>query len=240
MYRLGNRILHAGNKLVYTKGIPKVMIYDVAGTYTFTVPEDVKQIIVECIGGGASGVGGTTNGHVGGGGGGGAYAKKTFAVSAGQNYTLVVGAGGATHISSIAGGDTWFSANTILLAKGAPSAGSYGNNLGGQGGSLTLSRGDVKYAGGNGGDATYYVNSGGGGGGAWRTTGNNGVGITGGAAIPDYGGGGGDGILGSTITISTAGKTGFAFGGGGGGAYMKDTYDKTGGAGMNGIVVISW
>lgn len=52
MYRLGNRILHAGNKLFYSEGKPEGIIYDVAGTYTFTVPENVKEIIVECIGGG--------------------------------------------------------------------------------------------------------------------------------------------------------------------------------------------
>src|SRR5215472_13576527 len=65
---------------------------------TFTVPNGVSNIVVECYGGGAAGsFANGINGFYGGtGGGGGAYAKAQLTVSANQQFAVTVGTGGAS------------------------------------------------------------------------------------------------------------------------------------------------
>ncbi len=55
------------------------------------VPEGVTSVLVELWGGGGAGAAGGTPG---GGGAGGSYARATFAVTAGEQFTVSVGAGG--------------------------------------------------------------------------------------------------------------------------------------------------
>lgn len=77
-----------------------VTVYDVAGTYTFTVPANVTKVKIEAIGAGGGGGGWgasyyyerQTNGTSGGNG----KRKELYLdVTPGQTYTVVVGAGGA-------------------------------------------------------------------------------------------------------------------------------------------------
>ena len=70
-------------------------VYDIPGTYTWTVPAGVTSICVVCVGGGAgtaSNVDGTGSSYHGGGGGGLVY-KNSISVTPGTSYTVVVGSG---------------------------------------------------------------------------------------------------------------------------------------------------
>jgi hypothetical protein len=149
--------------------------FDSAGTYTFTFPPGVTSINVEAWGGG--GPTGTARGS---GGGGGAYSRSTFSVTPGAEYTINVGAGGAT---GQAGGDSWFGAPATLLAKGGASPGP--TDGGAQGGQASLGVGSTKYSGGNGGNRGSSSNNtggGGGGGGSAFPTANGGNGGNGGGS----------------------------------------------------------
>ena len=95
---LGSSIFHAQNT---------TQVFDTPGTYTWTVPACVTSITVDVWGGGGGGgavwsrFNPTTNGSssaeactAAGGGGGGGFVRRTYTVVPGQNYTVVVGAGG--------------------------------------------------------------------------------------------------------------------------------------------------
>jgi len=184
-------------------------------TGTFTVPSGVTSITVEAIGGGGNSVA-----NVGFGAGGGAYAKSNaIAVTPGSTFYVNIGTAA----------DSW--ANTsnsapvvgvtpttqAVLAKAGASGSSTG--LGGQ---ASLSLGDVKYSGGNGGtsqrvDAFSYY----------------GLGGSGGAAGP-YGAGGNGGDALTSVSVNPGGGGGgagsFSSSGGGGAGYVPiNTY--TGGNG---------
>ena len=82
--------------------------YSTAGTFTWTAPAGVTSVTVQVWGGGGRG-GSISGGYgeaTGGGGGGGAYSSKTnIAVTPGNGYTVVVGAGSN---STSAGGNSYF------------------------------------------------------------------------------------------------------------------------------------
>lgn len=207
---------------------------------TWTVPANVRQIMVEAIGEGATG---STNG-----GGGGAYAKVNLLnVTPGQiiYYQCVAYQQVATE-----GFDTWLNTQINeppndkslgLVAKG----GATGLN-GGAGGKASECIGDVVYSGGNGGIGTGSTGGNGGGGGA---AGPNGPGANGGngfnSTVDGSGGGGaanggfvgqsasalaggdggnnrlntGGGAAGTQTVLASAGTNG----GGGGGSYASST-----------------
>ncbi|MFY0482387.1 T9SS sorting signal type C domain-containing protein [Flavobacterium sp. PLA-1-15] len=218
---------------------------------TFTVPNGVSSLKIECWGAGGKGsnVSSTATGTSGGGGGG-AYASSQLCVTAGQNFAISIGAGGAG--STLDGGDTFFGNATTVMAKGGK--GLAGDVItGGVGGSSAASVGTIKYNGGNGGNRTTYniavalgYRSGGGGGGAGSTgAGNNANGLTPGAARIDNGGAGGagqDGFLLSALA-GFSGNPGNNYGAGGSGAgkgllFSQPTY--LGGNGAPGIVRITY
>lgn len=99
--------------------------YTTPGTYTWTVPPCVYEITVKVWGGGGGGGGAlaimknsssggeTCSGGAGGGGGG--FTSKTFSVTPGQTYTVVVGAGGT---AGIAGAGSWSGGITTLAGNG--------------------------------------------------------------------------------------------------------------------------
>ncbi|WP_146851716.1 glycine-rich domain-containing protein [Brevifollis gellanilyticus] len=99
--------------------------YATAGTSTFTVPPGVTKIMVELWGAGA---GFSLFGD----GGSGAYSRKTLTVTPGSQWTVVVGAGGATLAEEAvapSGGNTSFTSvstpsNTLVSqgGRGAPNA----------------------------------------------------------------------------------------------------------------------
>ncbi len=71
-------------------GITSTRVFDTAGTYTWTVPQNVNKIFVEVVGGGGSG-----GCALGSGGGSGGYSAAHYSVSSGQQLSVVVGAKGA-------------------------------------------------------------------------------------------------------------------------------------------------
>jgi hypothetical protein len=174
--------------------------YTTPGTFTFTVPQGVTSIIVECIG--AGGHGGSAAGRgisnywaYGGGGAGGSYAKKTISTTPGTNYTVRVANTDGTAVlfpldRANTGNPSYFSLSSTYLVF---AQGGYGGQLaqsntrridwGEPGtGSTALSIGDVLYRGGNGNGfktniksnpCTFPTFSGPGGGGA-GSTGNGG------------------------------------------------------------------
>ncbi len=214
--------------------------YTSPGEHSFTVPAGVTEITVEAWGGGG-GAGKGQGNDAGGGGGGGAFASRTIAVSAGQLYSIVVGAGGAGATGDI--GST--GGNSIITLGGSPmlqaNGGSPGNGrIGGAGGTTSSGTGIVSYAGGDGGSghdtAQPFNRRGGGGGGSAFSdapggNGQDGGGNSGGAG-GDGEGDGGSGVQGNDNT----GNPGNAPGGGGGGGGAGGN----GGDGANGQIIIHY
>jgi hypothetical protein len=193
-------------------------------TASFTAPAGVSSIEVEAWGGGGRG-GLKSNGNgTYGGGGGGAYAKKVLTVTSGSSYIVTVGLGSSL---ATAGGNSWFSNSTSILAKGGNSVPD-DSSIGATGGLASSSIGDITYSGGKGADGLAD----GGGGGASAGTSANGIAATSqaGAIAPSGGGNGSDGSSGSDASNGS-----FPGGGGGGG-------NKNGnpGNGASGKITIAW
>ncbi len=163
-----------------------ITAWQVAGTYSWTVPAGVTRLYVEAWGaGGGGGYGASPNPH-GGGGGAGGGAIKVWTVTPGQTVSIVVGAAGA---------------------GGAGPA----NANGGNGGNSTVTIGATTITGSGGlggqGGATPFGGTGGG------ATGGD-VNLAGGTSMTGIAGMGGLG--GSNARSGAApGPAGFGFGGGG-------------------------
>lgn len=220
------------------------IIYDVPGTYTFTVPDDVFFLGAVCIGGGGGGARDNNNAETGGGGGGGLRFTQYLPVNPGEILTIVVGSGGpgaTSNGSGTAGENTTISrgVTTLLQANGG---GAGTQTVGGSGGSGTTIDGIIGGGdGGNGGDEA--ANDDGGGGGAGGYSGNGGDGGTnagsggngtggggggGGSGPTGGGGGGGVGLLGGDGTLNGTGGAGGGANPGGGGS------EGSTGSGLNG------
>ena len=99
---------------------------------TWTCPAGVTSVTVECWGGGGGGGGSGATSNGGSGGGSGAYVKKVgIPVTAGTNYTITVGTGGAggsgftPTIVATAGNPSWFGSTGTIYARGG--CGALGN-----------------------------------------------------------------------------------------------------------------
>ena len=207
----------------------QIQIYDLPGSYSFTVPAGVSSMEVLVVGGG--GGGGQVIG--GGGGAGGLIYNSAYAVSAAQTLTVTVGGGGAGAV-----------ANNAAYSPGV--SGSQGGNSvisGGAGGTLTAT--------GGGGGANYSGTSttggSGGGGGAGSssasagTAGQGNAGASNGGQSNIGGGGGGaggagiSGISGGTggagLSYSITGISKVYAAGGGGGVRIQTSGSNTPGAG---------
>jgi hypothetical protein len=203
------------------------------GSGSFTVPAGVTSITVEVWGAGGRGGSRTSNGEAGGGGGG-AYSRSVLTVTPGQVINYYVGFGSLT---ALPGEDSWFSGNTILMAKGGNSVDT-NITTGGAGGLATAGVGDVKFSGGNGANAASNA-TGGGGSSAGRAANGNSATSSTGAAAPTDGGNGGNG---NTSGSQGAGENGLSPGGGGGGARRSNASgtEMVGGFGGNGQIRISY
>lgn len=226
-----------------------IMTKSFTASDTWTVPDNVTELTIECVGGG--GAGGYVHGsgfyfEASAGGGGGAYAKKVnVGVTPGQKVTVTVGAGGyawATSGNQIDGGDTYVTIGGSIVVKAAGGKTVKGQNTttGAAGGSTSNCVGDVKYPGGNGGGSTTHAwgfqKPGGGGGAAGSGgNGNNGSQGSGGAARANYGGNGAN----PKILIGQGNKGG-NYGGGGSGAECTGWGDEYGGEGADGYVIITY
>jgi len=174
---------------------PTVM-FSASGTYT--VPEGVSLIRVLAAGGGGGGSSAASSGDYTYGGNSGSSAEQLISVSAGDSFTVTIGAGGArgtpTANQGANGGDTAFAngAQTFLHVNGGQSDGSGapGQGLAGSGGTLVGNAGETGNFGLTGGGGAGYATSGysSGGGGALSVPG------VGGVDAPS--GPGGDGVLG--------------------------------------------
>ncbi len=94
------------------------------GTTSWTAPAGVTSATVQAWGGGGAGGGATGNPAEGGGGAGGQYAIKVIAVTPGNSYAVVVGAGGTSSTGDGgAGGDSTFNGTSVVAKGGAGGAG---------------------------------------------------------------------------------------------------------------------
>lgn len=97
-------------------------VYDIPGTYTWTVPAGVTSICVVCVGGGAgtaANVDGIGTAYYGGGGGGLTY-KNNISVTPGDSYTVIVGSGNG---AGGAGGNSSMSGTSISMTAGGGQVG---------------------------------------------------------------------------------------------------------------------
>lgn len=234
-----------------------------AQTQTFTVPENVYSVQIQCWGAGAAGAymdaPGAFNTPVSGaGGGGGAYARlNSFAVTPGQRLTVVIGQGGdGGRNTRSAGGDSYVMDGQTVIVKAVGAPGLEPNRMtpGGQGGKHNDCIGDVTFSGGQGGNGfkAEWTCSGAGGGAAGNaangSNGQNGarssygesyisLGGNAGATNPDSGKGG-NGVV--SHVGGRSGNSGNIYGGGGSGGSSSTVFDGAGGDGANGVVIISY
>lgn len=197
--------------------------YAAAGSFLWTCPAGVYQVLAETWGAGGGAGCGTGFGYgQGAAGGGGEYRNAYVPVTPGTQYAVVVGAAGAGGSGSggggqngSAGGLSSFTGNSgyqVIAQPGQGGLGEYwgrsGGGAGGQGGT-----GTTGFSGGQGGPA--YPFTGGGGSSAGPGGQGNAGGSPGGAVPPPGGGQGGSG----SGAQSGAGQAGTGPGGGGGGTY---------------------
>lgn len=204
---------------VFTQIIPQK--FTSTGTYTPT--SGMAYCIIEAVGGGGGGGGAKGTTATAGGGGGGGYTKGIFtAAQIGASQTVTINTGGTG--GSTAGGNG--------VAGGSVTVGSLISVNGGSGGN----------------GSTAGMQSGGGGGGV--TTAGNLVSVHGSVAgfgvsatgFAFFGGGGGGSFYGAGGGPQAAGTTGNAgtdFGAGGSGSGDTTSTGFAGGAGSNGIVIIT-
>ena len=230
--------------LITCAGKSFAQTFTTPGAGTFVVPTGVTAAQVECWGGGG-GAGGTSGGLVAanasGGGGGGAYAKSVVAVSGSVPY--VVGAGGAGgaagNNAGIDGTSSTWNGTTVVARFGIHGNGSSSgsSSAGGAGGSIALSTGTVRFAGGNGAAGTAGSIGGGGGGGA----GNANAGGNASAGTAGTGGAAGGGNGGAGISNNGTPNPGVILGGGGGGNRSTALGTaRPGGAGARGQIVVTY
>lgn len=210
--------------------------YTSAGTYTWVAPTGVTSVAVLAIGGGGGASGSFTNAR--GGSGGGLAYRNGLAVTPGNSYTVVVGAGGAAGGN---GGQSSFNSTTVIATGGATNAGTAGTFSGTCVSGGTGGVGGGRYSGGGGGAAGYAGNGGAGAGIACSTG-------SGGNAASGAGGGGGGGGYGAVWFPGCCLATSGAGGGGGVGIYGQGSngaggrntrtdppsYNATGGGGGSG------
>ena len=231
-----------GGALTYT--ITELLTTTGAGSWT--KPDGVTSVTVECWGGGGAGGGATNNPGAGAGGGGGQYAKSALTYSsATENISYNVGTGGiASTTAGGSGGDsTW--ATTVVIAKGGTGgeANAVPNSfIAGGEGNIAGSVGDTIYFGGNGRGASMTAIdpipiSGEGGGGAGSTESGTSAtfGVVGVGGF-EFGGNGGTGFN----NVSGVGGPGLVYGGGGGGGCATTNTDRAGGSGAQGLIRVSY
>jgi hypothetical protein len=224
-------------------GVPMTSPMTFIASGTWTAPEDVNYVQVECWAGGGAGGAGTGNPAEGGGGAGGSYARAVaYPVTPGITYTVTVGAATSTATGNGAtGNDSWFDSSSGVLAKGgAGGTAATTNSSNGTGGtgSTTGCIGDVVYAGGNGANGVFSSSNAGGAGGGGAGDSGPGGNASGGTAGAGGTSGGGSGASG--VGDSQAGAAGTAPGGGGSGGDANSTTNRNGGAGARGQVILTW
>lgn len=214
------------------------VIFGTPGTNNWTIPLGVTSINITCIGGGGAGggAGNSANTSGGGGGGGASVTVSNYSVTAGQQLSMIVGAGG-TGVSNNTGNpgvasSATYNSNLFISAAGG-AGGTKGNST-----STSNANGSTGGAGGSGGliANNIPVNAG-------FKGGNGGNGFTGGQNHNNFsgagGGGGGTINAGVNATNSTVSGVGSVGSGGttygGAGAASQNTGGNTGAVGTNAV-----
>lgn len=143
--------------------------FTAGGTYEYTVPEGVDQLVVELRGGGGGGGGAMYVAGAGGGQGG--YVKAFLTVTSGETYQITVGAGGSgTHNTNTSYGQPGLASAvtlngvTLVSATGGEGGAFYQYQPPGDGGSWTIGSGAAGIEAANGASGTDWDNGGLGGG----------------------------------------------------------------------------
>ncbi len=237
-----------------------------AASGTWTCPDDITSVQVECWGGGGAGGSASRNTQtsgnaMAGGGAGGAYAKmNAYSVTPGNTYYINVGAGGVSSggdLVAIPGGDSWInvvnSPPTDIIAKGGGGGVSvFLQNTtrrfgaGGTAAAASSSAGNVINTGGDGATSTSTTYGGGGGGSGGSgdiSAGNNGLApdstTNGVGALAVSMGVGGNGGRANARGLGPGSSPTTTPGGGGGGAKCSDSSSYLGGAGAVGQVILT-
>ena len=198
----------ASNSVTYV--VQGQQAFTTAGTFSWVAPAGVTSISVVTVGAGGGSSGSATSTAGRGAGGGGLRYGNAISVTAGNSYTVIVGAGGTGGVinsgSGTAGGNSSFNGTDVVANGGG--GGQFGSSAG-TGGTGSLGAG-ITGGGGNGGTgSTGAAGFGGGGGGAGGYAGNGGNGRADGTNGDNGSGGGGGG--------GTSNNSGNAYGLGGGG-----------------------
>lgn len=213
-------------------GITKVLqqVFTSSGTYTPTT--NLAYAIVEVVAGGGGGgcpndAGGT---HIGGGGGSGEYARAVLdSATVGASQAITVGTGGSgASGSGIGPGGNPSSFGSIIICNGGSGGGvavSTSLAAGGAGGSGGTVPGNGFLASGANGEPGYDVNPN----------------LLGGSGGNSYFGGAGASVYSPVTAGAINGLPGSSYGAGGGGGLtnVSSSLSAQGGAGFNGIVIVT-
>lgn len=228
--------VNISNVPVVGKSISQIVLQKVSSTGTYTPTAGMIYCVVEIVGpggggGGAAGVSSTSSG-MGGGGGAGGYCRKVYtAAQIGATAAVVIGTGGAGGTSGANNGSSGSGSSTFtptgtgsVLTAGAGTFGSGGlavststNATGGAGGAAT--NGDINIVGGNGNRGAVINGVAG-----WACGGDAGASFF---SMPNF--------VNGSVLVGTAGV---GVGGGGQGGYGQNA-NTTGGAGANGVCIIT-
>jgi hypothetical protein len=213
-----------------------ITTYTNPGSYTWTAPTGVTSIQVLVVGGGGGGGWGNpaADGN-GGGGAGGVVYNSAYTVVPGNNYSVTVGAGGATPATSGANQRGTTGSNSVFDTITAFGGGGGGSDItnagiaGGSGGGASCSASGGAGGAGTSGQGNAGGAAAGGGGPGGGGSGGGGAGAVGGAGLGSgsKGGNGGQGAL-----YAIAGNPTWYGGGGGGSSWTAA--GGTGGAGGGG------
>lgn len=207
-------------------------VFSSTGTTTFSVPSNVNLFNVEVVAGGGAGGGSAACNAVGdvnaaGGGAAGGYSDKIVNLIGTSTVQIFVGSGGTGVSSANGNSGTWstFGTNGFYISASSGTGGQ-GNTLVAGGVPGIGTGGDINSQGqGGGGGVLITANT-------TFTIGSIGSG-NGGSSV--LGGGGG------SVAGNASGNAGGNYGAGGSGSVCTDSSSvETGGAGAQGIVVISW
>ena len=218
---------NSGSSTALPGGIEPLQTYTTPGTYTYTVPAGITELVLQAFGaGGGYNTGGGGGGSVverntgsvllvaGGGGGGGStnesgggggFGQATVSVTAGEDLDIWVGGGG--NCDGAGGGVSGGAFGTSGTNGGNSTyGGGGGDTSGGNGGNSTYGGGGGEESGGDGGDSTYGGGGGETGSGAVGTSTNGQDGSD--AGEPNSGGGGGGGGFGDFTMLGNGGDNG--------------------------------
>lgn len=225
--------------LIITSDVEETPVFTEAlitttGSGSWTKPEGVTQVVVECWGGGGAGGGATTDGQDGSGGAGGGFARKFVTYSSPSssiNYIVAASVAGTTGNGDSGNTTSW--ATNVCIARGG--GGGAANDVfssSGGGDAATNNVGDIVHDASNGGNAFAGKS------GNVSGAGGENLGSTGTLSRIEFGGAGGTRVGPGEGIPNSNGVAGSNYGGGGSGADRVTSTNRSGGAGAQGLIRI--